>query len=135
MRKIFGFALLLFSANGISSCCREGTDGDATIVVFPKHHTNAINNHVGYPDTVFVKFNAHDLPGTTPADFDTYFVGEGREDHIHCEHLKCGDYYFYVTGYDSSSSINTRVVGGTHVKIKHKDRKEETELEVGVSEI
>jgi hypothetical protein len=122
------FALPLF----IGSCCKEGTNGHATIVVFPVHGSTTVNNHLNYPDTVYVKFNASDLPGTAPADYDAYFVGEGHEDHVHCENLKCGDYYFYVTGFDTVA--NTRVVGGTHVKIRHSDRKEEADLQVSVSE-
>jgi hypothetical protein len=131
MQKLLAPAMFLFLGL-ISSCCREGTNGDATVVVFPKHHGVPVNNHVGYPDSVYVKFNTKDLPGTRPEDFDVIFVGEGREDHVHCPNLKCGNYYFYVTGYDSAS--NSRVVGGMHVKVKHKERKNEIVLEASVSE-
>jgi hypothetical protein len=119
--------ILLFA-----SCAKEGTGGDATLVVFLKHHTHPIINHVGYPDTVFVKFNAKELPGTKPSDFDTYFVGEQGEDHVHCEQLKWGDYYLYGAGFDSS--IAQRVTGGMSVKIKRKERKEETDIDLAVTE-
>lgn len=132
MKKI---VLGIFSAAavaGISSCCKEGLNGDATLVVFVKHHTRPIVNTAAYPDTVYVKFNAKDLPGLSPSDYDTYFAGQPGEDHVHCEKLKCGDYYLFAAGYDTT--IHTRVTGGMHVRIKHKDRKKETDVDVAVTE-
>lgn len=129
MNKIFLTIALLAL---ITSCCKEGVNGDATVVVFARHHGNIIKNHVGYPDTVYVKFNTKDLPGLSPSDYDYSFAGEEGEDHIHCEKLKCGDYFFFVTGFDST--INTRVTGGMHVKIKHKEKKDEMDVDVAVTE-
>ena len=128
MKQLF---VALCTALVISSCCKEGTNGDATLVVFAKRNGTIIKNHVGYPDTVYVKFNTKDLPGTHVEDFDTYFVGETGEDHVHCEKLKCGDYFLFVAGFDSS--INSRVTGGLHIKIKHKERKNEIDTDVDVS--
>ena len=116
----------------VFSCAKEGTGGKATLVTFLKHHGKPIINHVGYPDTVFVKFNAKELTGTKPSDFDTYFVGEAGEDHVHCEELKWGDYYLYGVGYDST--ILQRVSGGMAVKIKRKERNDETDIDMAVTE-
>jgi hypothetical protein len=128
--KTIGFlALCLFA---VSSCKRAGVDGDATLVVFAKHHGTIIPNHVGYPDSVYVKFNAKDLPVDPTHDYDAVFVGEPGEDHVHCEGLHTGTYYLYATGYDST--INMRVNGGMSVKIKHKERKEEIDVDVPVTE-
>ena len=121
------FALFIF----IASCCKEGTGGDATIVTFLQHHGRTIYNHVGYPDTVYVKFNAKDAPKSL-SDYDTYFVGEEGEDHVHCHNLKCGDYYFFGTAMDSTGPY--RVTGGMHVKIKHKDRAKEQDVDLPVTE-
>jgi hypothetical protein len=115
-----------------SACRKGGTGGDATVVVFMKHHGNVIKNHHGYPDTVFVKFNSKELPGTTPDKFDTYFVGEAGEDHIHCENLKAGTYFFYGVGIDSSGPY--RVTGGMAVKIKWSERKKEIDTDLAVTE-
>jgi hypothetical protein len=115
----------------VTSCCREGDGGDATLVVFLKHHGTTVKNHVTYPDTVYVKFNAKDAPKSL-GDYDTKFAGEPGEDHVHVEGLKCGDYYIYGAGFDST--INTRVIGGMHVKIKHKERKDEIDTDLAVSE-
>jgi hypothetical protein len=125
-------ALLLVIPLAVFSCTKEGTGGDATLVVFLKHHTKVIPNHTSYPDTVFVKFNTKELPGTKPSDFDTYFIGEAGEDHVHCEGLKAGDYYLYGAGFDAT--ISQRVTGGIPVKIKHKERKEETDVDLPVTE-
>ena len=127
MKNIFHFIVMLIV---VSSCCREGNNGDATVLVQLERNGNFIINHVGYPDTVYIKYNSKDLPGTHIEDFDTYFVGETGEDHIHCTTLKCGDYFFYTAGFDST--INSRVTGGLHVKIKHKERKNELTVNVQV---
>lgn len=114
------------------SCSKEGTGGKATVVVYPVHHSSPIINHVGYPDTVYVKFNTRDLPGTSPSDYDTYFVGDPRTDHVDCKNLRWGDYYFLVAGYDSS--ILSRVIGGAHVKIRQRDRKDSQNATISLSE-
>lgn len=101
-------------------------------MVYPEHHGNPIINHVGYPDTVFLKFNSDEMPGTKPSDYDIYFVGVPREKYVHCEGLKAGKYYVYVTGMDSAGPY--RVTGGLPLKIKYKERKEHIVLIVPVTE-
>ena len=128
--KTIGFlAICLFA---ISSCKRAGVDGDAILVITPKHHGTIIINHNTYPDSVYVKFNAKDLPSDPTHDYDALFVGEVGEDHVHCEGLHTGNYFLFVTGYDSTA--NARVTGGMAVKIKYKERKEEIALDVSVTE-
>ncbi|MGZ3898860.1 MAG: hypothetical protein ACXVNM_02605 [Bacteroidia bacterium] len=125
--------VLLTVILGISiSCKKNGLGGDATVVVFMKHHGNIIKNHVGYPDTIFIKFKATDLPGTTPDKFDTYFVGEAGEDHIHCVGLRPGKYYFYGVGMDSTGPY--RVKGGVAIKINWSERKKEIDTDLAVTE-
>ncbi|HEY6159826.1 MAG TPA: hypothetical protein VI112_01345 [Bacteroidia bacterium] len=131
MKKLSILALAIGLLPGFSSCCKEGLNGNATVVVFPKKNGVPIVNHSAYPDTVYVKFNAKDLPGLRPSDYDTYFVGEAGEDHVHCEKLKCGDYYIFAAGLDTTTS--TRVTGGMHVHIKHKERKNEFDVDVSVN--
>ncbi len=101
---------LLLQSCGDETNCTAGLGGNLTVAAQLKHHTLVIENHAGYPDTVFVKFNTQDLPGTSPADYDTFFVGEAGEDHVHMAGLKCGDYFLYAAGFDST--INERVTGG-----------------------
>lgn len=132
MKKILSSLILLSSILFLFSCNKAGTGGDATLVVYLKHHLMTIPNHIGYPDTVFVKFNAKELPGTTAADFDTYFIGEVGEDHVHCENLKPGTYYLFGVGMDTT--ISSRVAGGFSVKIKNSDSKKETDINLQITE-
>lgn len=129
MKKIFA---IIFITSFILSCKKNGTGGDATLVVFPQHHGRSIVNHYGYPDTIFVKFKATSLPGTTPDKFDTYFVGVPGEDHVHCTGLLPGKYYLYGVGMDSAGPY--RVTGGLAVKITHSERKKEKDIDLAVTE-
>ncbi|MBS1658176.1 MAG: hypothetical protein K1X63_15860 [Chitinophagales bacterium] len=90
--------------------CVAGTGGEVTIAAFPQHHGKAIYNQANYLDSAFIKFNTQDFPGTDPSKYDLIVAGEEGEDHVHIEGLKCGDYYIYMSGWDTS--INQRVTGG-----------------------
>lgn len=133
-RKVFlrCFVLLITISPMLNSCCKEGTGGEVEIEVTLKHHGTVIKNHIGWPDTVFVKFNTNQLPGTKPSDFDAYFIGETGETHVHITGLKCGNYFLYAAGIDSAGPY--RVTGGIPFKIKHSQRKEKFELEIPVTE-
>ena len=132
--KTIGFIAICLIA--ISSCKRAGIDGDATLVITPKHHGNPIVSQSNYRDTVYVKFNAKDLPTDPTHDYDAIFVGEPGEDHVHCTNLHSGTYFLYVTGWDMSINppLGDRVTGGMSVKIKYKERKQEIALDVAVTE-
>jgi len=131
LKKISVACLLLISVF-IFSCKKAGVGGKATLVVFMKHHDKIIPNHIGYPDTVFIKFNTKELPGTSPSDFDTFFIGEVGEDHIHCEELKPGNYYLYGVGLDTT--ISQRVKGGMPFTIRSKDKDSEQDINLAVTE-
>lgn len=90
--------------------CVAGTGGAVTIAAFPQHHGKTIYSQANYPDSAYLKFNTQNFPGTDPADYDLVIAGEEGEDHVHIENLKCGDYFIYMTGWDTS--INQRVAGG-----------------------
>lgn len=83
--------------------CIGGSGGSVTIVAYPKHHGKAVR-----PYTASVKFNTKESPGT--ANYDMTKTADTTEDHIELTGLKCGDYYIYVTGYDTS--IKEKVKGG-----------------------
>lgn len=90
--------------------CVAGTGGAVTIAAFPQHHEKPIISHANYPDTAYVKFNTQEYPGPNASDYDLVIAGEEGEDHVHIPNLKCGDYYLYMTGLDTT--INQRVTGG-----------------------
>lgn len=132
--KVIGTFVICLLA--LSSCKRAGIDGKATLLVTPKHHGDAIVSQSNYRDTVYVKFNAKDLPTDPTHDYDAIFVGEPGEAHIHCANLHTGTYFLYVTGWDMSINppLGQRVTGGMSVKIKYKERKQEISLDVPVVE-
>lgn len=113
---ILSIALILsVSSLFLVSCkddnnCKAGTGGNVTIAAFPQHHGVAINNQGNYPDTAYIKFNTQEFPGTNPASYDMIAVGDSGENHVHIEGLKCGDYYIWMAGLDTT--INQRVTGG-----------------------
>jgi len=98
------FSLFLFVA-----CEKAGTGGKASISAFPEHHEDPIKNGV-----VYIKYNAADLPGTEPSDFDAQANVEGDNAHFH--DLKKGKYYLYHVGYDSA--VKSIVRGGIAFEIK-----------------
>jgi len=119
------FTFLTFSCK--DKCDNAGTGGSKTIVAFPQHHTKPIFSQANYVDSAFVKFNTQDFPGTSASDYDLVIAGEVGEEHVHIENLKCGDYFIYMTGFDSS--INQRVKGGIPY---HVDENAPTEIDLNV---
>jgi len=128
------FVLILSSLNLLNASCKKkcsaGTGGGLTIVAFPQHHGRSIPNQTGYPDTVFLKFNTQNSPGSNPSNYDKYFVGEPGEDHVHLTGLQCGDYYLYAVGKDTMLML--RVVGG--IPYSTSQTSGEIDLNVPVSE-
>jgi hypothetical protein len=117
--SIFKFSALAIFASGIfvfAGCkkeeekCIAGTGGDVTLNLFPEHHGKAIPGIEGYPDSAFIKFNTKEYPGGSPSSYDLVIVGSVGSDMISAKNLKCGDYFIYMTGYDTS--IAERVRGG-----------------------
>ena len=113
MNRIIAYlitGILLVTTSSCEDECEAGLGGNVTIAAFPKHHDDPIFSQANYPDSAFVKFNTQEFPGEDPADYDLVLVGTPGEDHIHIEGLKCGDYFIFMTGFDTA--INDRVVGG-----------------------
>ncbi len=91
--------------------CDAGSGGSLTLVAKLKHHGAVIINDSLRPDTVWVKYNVQDWSGA-PSGADAMFIGEYPEDHVHISGLKCGDYYLYASGWDTSSPGGEVVRGG-----------------------
>ena len=84
--------------------CSAGKGGSVTIVSFAKHNGVPIINSSTNEDTAYIKFNTTTSPGLSPANYDTFYVSEEGEDHIHCAGLKCGDYFLYRTAFDTTGT-------------------------------
>ena len=95
--------------------CMSGTGGSLSIVTYATHAGISIPNYFTHFDTAFVKFGTLSSPGNNPANYDTYYVSDPGEDHIHCFGLKCGNYFIYRTAWDSLENV-TRY-GGYGVSI------------------
>ena len=96
-----------------TSCVKEGLGGKVEVVAFPKHHGVSVR-----PYKAFVKFNTKELPGTAESDFDLVIDADTTENHIELGMLKKGDYYIYMTAFDTA--ISEIVVGGIPYTVSNK---------------
>jgi hypothetical protein len=110
----------------VASCKKNGTGGESSISTSVEHHDLPIPG-----SRVYVKYGTKDFPGSDVSQYDASFLTDGSGK-VTVEGLRYGDYYFYGVGYDSS--INEAVTGGTSIRIKWSDRKENTTLVVPVTE-
>jgi hypothetical protein len=105
--------------------CIAGSGGEATLTAYAVYNSNYIPNYYTHQDTAYVKYGTLLSPGTQPEDYDTYYLSEAGEDHIHCSGLKCGDYFIYRTAWDSvagvsrygGAAISLSETGGEHMCI------------------
>jgi hypothetical protein len=86
--------------------CVAGPGGNVMIIVYANHEGIPLPNYFSHPDTAFIKFGTTIAPGLNPAIYDTFYVGEPGEDHIHCMGLKCGDYFIFRTAWDSIANVS-----------------------------
>jgi len=89
--------------------CNAGTGGKTNLAVFPQHHGAPI-----FGATAYIKFNTQSSSGVSNSDLTV--EGEPGEEHIHVNGLRCGDYFIYCVGYDSTISMPVR--GGIPFTIK-----------------
>jgi hypothetical protein len=95
--------------------CTAGSGGQVTLIASPKHHTKSIYNKTDHLDTAYVKFNATEFPGDNASLYDLVIAGEVGEDHVHIPGLKCGKYYVFMAGWDTTLIPPQRVKGGLGV--------------------
>ena len=109
-----------------TSCVKEGLGGKVEVVAFPKHHGISVR-----PYKAFVKFNSKEFPGTLESDYDLVINADTTENHIELGKLTKGDYFIYMTAYDTSFS--EIVVGGIPYTVS-KDAVGELEVDIPVVE-
>ncbi|HKR05292.1 MAG TPA: hypothetical protein VJY62_11725 [Bacteroidia bacterium] len=90
--------------------CVAGTPGNLTIKVTLQHHEHTLINLKNYRDTIYVKYNVQEFQGFDPAAYDTIYIGEYPEDNVRLTNLKCGKYYIFAVGMESTHF--DRVYGG-----------------------
>ena len=96
--------------------CVGGKGGSVSFVLQPEHHGKAIPSQPTYLDSAFIKYNTNDFPGDNPALYDRIVVGTAGSAIVIADSMKCGKYFIYMTGYDTS--IVERVRGGIPVNIQ-----------------
>lgn len=111
MKSIIQLAAILASIALIPSCkkkedskCSAGSGGNVTIVAYPQHHGKDVR-----PYKAYVKYGTKDAPSNL-SSYDFTKDADTTENHIELTGLKCGDYYIYLTGYDTS--VKAGVKGG-----------------------
>lgn len=119
--------ILLIALAGLIACKKNGTGGSTDVVAFTAHHSKPI-----FGSTVYVKFDARELPQDPTGNYDLVIAGEPNEDHVHIPDLLPGNYFLYATGFDST--IKQPVKGGVPLNISRKDKKKELEVDIAVSE-
>lgn len=100
-------ALLTSCKEDDEAACIGGDGGQLTIVATLEHHGDVIPNSPGYPDTVWVKYNTQEW-SNAPLGYDKQVIGEEGEDHVHITGLKCGKYYLYASGFDTTIQMVVR---------------------------
>jgi hypothetical protein len=90
--------------------CVSGKGGTVDLMLFPQHHGEAIPGIPNYVDSAFIKFNTREFPGDNASKYDLIITGQVGSDSVLVEGLKCGDYFIFMTGFDTS--IAERVKGG-----------------------
>lgn len=106
---------LLFLAL-LVNCKKNQLGGKSAISGTIKHHAKIIANA-----TVFIKFNAKDLPGTDTTLFDAKVRADANGNYT----IKCykGNYFLYGYGYDNQVTTNDgRVTGGSAVSIRNNEK-------------
>ena len=111
-------ASVVMVATMFASCdddkkCSPGTGGEVTLILKPQHHGDPIYNQPGYPDSAFIAIGATEFPGDDPTQYDLIATGVTGTDEVVVTGLKCGKYYVFMTGFDTS--IVQRVKGGVPI--------------------
>ncbi len=114
----FTLCFLSCKKEGLEKCI-AGSGGYMTLKVFLQHHEHAVVNLKNYRDTIYIKFNSQEYPGSNPSAYDLVAIGEWPGDFVSIPNLKCGDYYLYSVGFESVHSV--RVTGGIPFSTEQKN--------------
>jgi hypothetical protein len=106
------FPIIIFVL--IVSCKKNALDGNAVIEGRVVHHSKVITNC-----SVFMKFDASDMPGEDTALYDAK-VRVDKDGYFKFNPYK-GKYYLYASGIDPGIASPYVVVGGQSVKLRSKE--------------
>jgi hypothetical protein len=103
---IFLSAFILYFNSCKDDECKAGGGGSLTLKLSTFHHTNPVPGC-----TVKIRFNAKDFPGENGA-YDLTTQEAAGESFVNVTGLKCGEYYLFATGIDSTLSNADKTVKG-----------------------
>lgn len=126
--KTIVFVLTFYTSTlFFTSCKKNDTGGDASLIIHTAHHNSDVKGA-----TVYVKFDARELPPDITSNYDLKVTAGPDEDSLHIMDLRYGNYFLYAVGYDST--ISQSVIGGVSVEISWKERDEEIEIHIPLSD-
>ena len=115
MKKLPIFIAIMFIIS-LGACkkegCLAGKGGNVNLIIHPQHHGDAIPG-----STAYIEFNTQSNAGAS-SNYDLTVQGDPSEEHIHVNGLRCGEYYIYCVGFDSTSNGGQTVFGGIPFVIK-----------------
>lgn len=112
---VIGFVACNDNDGDPQPACVAGKGGMVKFQLKPEHHTKPIPSTAAYPDSAWIKYNTSNFPGDNPALYDLIAVGTDGSFQVDVDSMKCGQYFIYMTGFDTS--IVERVRGGIPVNI------------------
>ncbi|CAN5618548.1 hypothetical protein BH11BAC1_BH11BAC1_20150 [soil metagenome] len=135
MDKIYRILLIFYLLTALScrkteEKCIGNTGGNLILKVFLRHEIHDVVNLKNYRDTVYIKYNVKEFPGSDLSKYDQTIIGEWPGDYVSVTGLKCGNYFVYGTGYESAHGY--RVKGGIPFSTEQKNG--EISLIIPVSE-
>ena len=107
-----------------TACKKEaGIGGEASISGQIKHHDDVIPNA-----TVYIKYGAMELPGTSPEDYDDKTIASANGANYSFTGLQRGHYYLFAKGDDPACACE--VIGGVPIEITEKDQKIDSDVPI-----
>lgn len=108
--------IILLSLLAFYGCKKNQLGGKSTIKGNIKHHAKVIPFC-----TVFIKYDASELPGTDTTIFDAKVKADADGNYtINCYK---GNYFLYGYGYDNQVTTNNgKVTGGSGVSVRNNEK-------------
>jgi hypothetical protein len=126
-RAIVWLSFLICLAFMWQSCCKAGKGGNATL------HVSVLSDSKNpiYNTIVYLKYG-QSTPPASVTGFDAKIQPPAGSNTVSFTGLKCGTYYLYASGYDST--LKSPVSGGAPLSILHKDRNKTTSTNMYISQ-
>ncbi len=99
----------------LTACCKAGIGGNANLVCTVKNAGNLVKGV-----TVYLAYNTSKPPNKGINGFDTHKTADANGSSVSFVGLKCGTYYIYATGFDSTALLS--VQGGVPYSLLYKNR-------------